>query len=372
MSILSANYSTRIKIASKEYLYFGGTNYLGLAQRPELLEASAEAFRRFGFSSGASRLTSGENDLLLQLEEDLAAFAGAEAALVLPAGFMANQALVEGIDDDVDAWLICEHAHASIKAAVNQSRKKVISKDWKNAAELARLRSAIGLSAGARLAVILEPVAALDGQLVDLASLPAALEKDDLLILDEAQSFAVLGAHGIGAVEHFNVFSEMKRIVRTGTFSKAVGTYGGFILAPAQVVEKVRRNSLSFRGSTSLPPLICAATLESLRLISCKPESNLNKLKDNLRFLNQELISSGFKSCAHVDVPIFYLEYSDETACIQSSLAEHEIYFPSMSAYFPGTQNVGLRWTIQAGHSPDDLSRLLEVFRACTLPASGS
>src|ERR1700677_3640700 len=97
--VIEANKSTTVTVDGIEYIYFGGTNYLGLAHRPELMQASARAFEKYGFSAGASRLTSGENDLMLQLEKELSDFANAESAVVLPAGFMSNAVVVDAIED---------------------------------------------------------------------------------------------------------------------------------------------------------------------------------------------------------------------------------------------------------------------------------
>src|ERR1700751_5980330 len=121
--VLVANRSTSVTIGGKDYLYFGGTNYLGLAQRRELIEAADKAFAAFGFSAGASRLTSGEHELLLSLEEELSQFAGAQRSVVLPAGFMSNQVMVDALDQSVDIWVMDRTAHASIQSALRTSRK---------------------------------------------------------------------------------------------------------------------------------------------------------------------------------------------------------------------------------------------------------
>ena len=68
---IQKNSSTSVTLDGRDYIYFGGTNYLGLAHRPELLRAATEAFNQYGFSAGASRLTSGENELILALEQEL-------------------------------------------------------------------------------------------------------------------------------------------------------------------------------------------------------------------------------------------------------------------------------------------------------------
>ena len=123
---IQSNKSTRVTLDGTEYLYFGGTNYLGLAHRRELFDAAAQAFETFGWSAGASRLTSGENELMLALEQELAQFAGSEAALVLPAGFVSNAAVVDGIEPEVQCWIAVKNMHGSISSALRQSSKRVV------------------------------------------------------------------------------------------------------------------------------------------------------------------------------------------------------------------------------------------------------
>ena len=99
---IEANNSTSVTVDGVTYAYFGGTDYLGLAHRPELMRAAEKAFQSYGFSAGFSRLTSGESDLLLQLEDSLSEFARSEAALVLTAGYMSNFAVVDALDGVVE------------------------------------------------------------------------------------------------------------------------------------------------------------------------------------------------------------------------------------------------------------------------------
>ena len=359
--MLSANKSTRVKIEGKEYLYFGGTNYLGLAQRPELLEAACQAFSLFGLSSGASRLTSGENNILLSLEEELAQFARAEQSLVLPAGFLANQAVVDGLDDEVDAWVISDHAHASIKAAVKQSRKPVMVLDSCCEAESYSPGDRFGAGSFDRLAIFAEPIEPLTGKLVDIAQFYSRAGKNDFIILDEAQSFAVLGVSGRGALEHFALPANAG-LIRTGTFSKALGTYGGFILAQTDIINLIKHKALCFSGSTSLPPLLCSATRASLRLIQEDAGSTVCRLQKNLDLLNQLLTESGFSTLNDACVPIYYLPFSPDVVRMRNALPGNDILIPSVGNYFAGACEIGLRWTIQAGHTAEDLHKLIKVF----------
>ena len=188
---IQENRSTSVTIDGKDYVYFGGTNYLGLSRRPELLKAGSDAFEKLGFSAGASRVTSGESDLILTLENELAAFALSEASLVVPAGYMANSMVVDGIDDMVDAWVVLSNAHSSIRTPLRQNGKPVIT--YKADLDGTSIRKLNNLKDESRLAYMLEPIDPLTGDLFDLSSLVPQLHENDFLILDEAHSFGVLG-----------------------------------------------------------------------------------------------------------------------------------------------------------------------------------
>jgi 8-amino-7-oxononanoate synthase len=359
--MLSANKSTTVNIEGKDYLYFGGTNFLGIAHRKEILDAAGKAFADWGWSSGASRLTSGENDILVALERELAEFAGAGSAVVLPAGFLSNQAVVEGLDPEVDAWVIPEHAHASIHSAVKQARKPVIViRDWQELeAPEGCVRRQLESGSQAVLGIFAEPVEPLTGKLSAIGELVEKCSPLDFIVLDEAQSFGVLGECGRGALEHF-ALSGIQRLVRSGTFSKAVGTYGGFVLAARAVIDLIKQRSSCSGGSTSLPPLLCAASRESLRLIQEDAGSTVVRLKKNIALLNQLLSEAGFAPENGHCAPIYYMPCSPEVVRIRDLLLQNNIYIPSMSSYFP--QDIGLRWTIQSGHSQADLRKLVGVF----------
>lgn len=353
-------------IGSKNYLYFGGTNYLGLAHHPELIEAAQKVFAEFGFSSGASRLTSGENEILLSLESELAEFAEVEAALTLPAGFMSNQAVIDGLDDEVDLWVISIRAHASIRAAVKRTRKEVIEVEDLYDAKLS-LRHDFDIPPDQNIGVFAEPIDALTGRVNRIDHLVKKAWAQDFIIIDEAQSFGVLGSTGRGAFEYFKV-GRGHNLIRTGTFSKAIGTYGGFVLAAQKVVDLIKSRSEAYRGSTSMPPLLCAATRAALRLIHYDPKNTVVRLHENIEFLNQLLNKSKLVDPPDESdpysaqaSPIYYVLAFEDVSVKRMELFDKMICLPSMSNYFLGIKEMGLRFTIQSGHSRDDLQRLLRA-----------
>jgi 8-amino-7-oxononanoate synthase len=368
--VLSANQSTTVKIDDKEYLYFGGTNYLGLAHRPELFEASARAFQRYGFSSGASRVTSGENEELLGLERELAEFALADSAIVVPAGFLANQLVVDSLEDEIDVWITAKQPHASIVSALRLSRKQSIAVELDDLTQHLPLREKLGLPVDARIAVFAEPVEPLAGRLIDVSALWNALGKTGYLILDEAHSLGVIGENGRGAQEKFELPAHAPRLIRTGTFSKAFGAYGGFIIGGTSVINEMKERAAAFKGSTSLPPLVCAAAREALRLLVSDRSGTLERLNANIHYLNDQLEkmcakSAELSSFQPASGPIFYLPSAPSVSRARELLLERDIYIPTIASYFGDLCAIGLRWTIQATHSRVELKKLVDTIGEC-------
>jgi 8-amino-7-oxononanoate synthase len=360
--LILENNGVSVKIEGETYLYFGGTNYLGLAHRRELLEAANEAFQRFGFSAGASRLTSGESAVLIALENRIAQFVGSKSALILPSGYISNFAVVDAIEDLVDAWVIQPNAHRSILAAIAQSKKMVYVIDDANGDNKVNLGgktlsfpSLKTCPERFRKGFFLEPIDAMNGNVSDPRPIFEELDSSDFLILDEAHSLGVLGDSGKGAREFFGLASA-SNLITTGTFSKAFGTQGGFVLASGDVIGRIIERSGAYRSSTPLSPVIAAATMESLRLLMESPESTIQKLQSNMQIMRKSVAQLNTSSNPHV--PIFYVSGLDSLPAIQTALKEQHICVPQVGSYFAGASNIGLRWTIQANHSQEQMELL--------------
>lgn len=356
---IEKNQSTIITIDGKQYRYFGGANYLGLAHRPELLQTATSAFRSYGFSSGASRLTSGENDLITKLEQNLAEFARAPAALALPTGYMANLAVIDAIDDLVDVWVIQEQSHGSrFRSAVNQSRSRVLVVDWSK--EDRSIRQRFDLPWGCKLGILVEVIDPLLGKLFDMRSLLRSSIESDFIVLDEAHSFGVIGDNGIGALEHFGLQGR-ERLIRTGTCSNALGTSGGYVLASDQIITQIMQRSDCYKMSSTISPVVCGATLEALRLMQEDFDGTIGKLRANVARMNQGLNKVGLNNYESNVVPIFCLRNSPAVSKLREALPECGIYAPSVTSYFESISEIGLRWTVQAGHGDEDLDLLMHI-----------
>lgn len=341
--LIEENIGTKVTLDGQPYTYFGGTNYLGMAHRAELIEAGNRAFRKYGFSSSASRLTSGENLLLLELENFLRDFANFESSVVLPAGFLSNLAVVDAIGEFVEGWLIQPFAHSSIRSAIATSSKPIYTIGQDEA------------PAGSNLGIFLEPINPLTGELTDVPAIASSASANSYIVLDEAHSFGVLGTNGGGAAEHFSL--DKANVISTGTFSKAIGAYGGFVLATQDVIARIKEKSGSYRGSTPLSPVVCAAALASLRVISSDRISTLEALRENIDVVNARLQKSGMNKTTRI--PIFYMLNPIDLPALEDKLRAEKIYVPVVGSYFKAACDLAFRWTIHATHTASEIERFL-------------
>lgn len=368
--LILENNGVSVKIEGESYLYFGGTNYLGLAHRPELLEAANSAFRQYGFSAGASRLTSGESAVLLALEKRIAQFSGCESALILPSGYISNFAVVDAIEDQVDAWVLQKNAHRSILAAIAQSKKMVYlldEGDGDNTIQIAgrsiQYPSFKTCPERFRKGYFLEPIDAMTGSVTDPRPIFEEMSSNDYLVLDEAHSLGVLGNSGKGARELFGL-AAASNLIRTGTFSKAFGTQGGFVLGSGDLIGRIIERSGAYRSSTPLSPVIAAATMESLRLLVESPETTIHKLQSNMQIMRKTISRLNLSSNPHV--PIFHVSGLESLPAIQTTLREKRIFVPQVGSYFAGATKIGLRWTIQANHTKEHMDLLSKTILSKT------
>lgn len=249
----------------RELVNFGGNDYLSLAHRLD----SAVGSDGGPFGATASSAVIGRTPELDQLECALARFEGTEAALVFPTGFAANLGVLQTLIEDTDAVLCDRDNHASIVDACRGSRGRflVYRRDRPQALEqtLQRRRPSFD-----HVFIVTDGVFSMDGTMADL---PALCELADRyrasVVVDEAHATGVLGQHGRGSTEHTD--TEHRVLLRIGTMSKAMGGLGGFVAGDEATIDWIRNRARTQFFSTALPPSVCVAMTQSLKIISSEP-----------------------------------------------------------------------------------------------------
>jgi glycine C-acetyltransferase len=249
-----------------EVLVLSSNNYLGLADRPEVVEAGIEGLRRYGAGTASVRFICGTFEPHLELERELAELVGTEAALTYVSCWNANEAAIPSLTDDSTVILSDELNHASIIDAVRLAKpaRKAVFKH----SDMDDLRAQLeSLEDGQRALVISDGVFSMEG---DLARLPDLVEltraHDATLVVDDSHGTGVMGETGRGVAEHFGLLGEVDVI--TSTLGKALGgAAGGFVAAREQVCDVLAQRSRPQLFSNALPPTVACSALEAVRVL---------------------------------------------------------------------------------------------------------
>ncbi|MFJ3493512.1 8-amino-7-oxononanoate synthase [Streptomyces sp. NPDC086091] len=258
----------RPRPADSPLLDLAGNDYLGLTRHPEVTEGAARAARAWGGGATGSRLVTGSTALHAELERELAAFCGAEAALVLSSGYAANLAAVTALAPHGSLLVSDAGNHASLIDGCRLARAttQVVAH-----ADPDAVRKALATHDGPAVAVS-DTVFSVDGDAAPLAALAAVCrERGAGLVVDDAHGLGVLGDGGRGA-PHAAGLAGADDVVVTATLSKALGAQGGAVLGPARVIDHLVNTARTFIFDTGLAPAAAGAALAALRVLTREPE----------------------------------------------------------------------------------------------------
>lgn len=267
---LSETEGTEVEVGGRRCVMIGSNNYLGLTHHPAVVQAAADAVRRYGTSCSGSRFLNGTLELHEELERRLAKFLGKEAAICFSTGFQSNLGAISAICGKDDMILCDREDHASIVDGCRLSFADV--RRWRHN-DMADLESQLqrGAEGGKGMLIVVDGLYSMTG---DLANLPEivklARRYGARLMVDEAHSIGVLGKNGRGAAEHFGLDDDTDLIM--ATFSKSFASLGGFLAGPANVIHYVRHQARSLIFSAAMTPASTAAALASLDVIESGPE----------------------------------------------------------------------------------------------------
>ncbi|MEU8031919.1 8-amino-7-oxononanoate synthase, partial [Streptomyces sp. NPDC049099] len=258
----------RPRPAESPLLDLASNDYLGLAHHPEVTEGAARAARVWGGGSTGSRLVTGTTELHTELERELAAFCGFEAALVFSSGYAANLAAVTALGPHGSLIVSDAGNHASLIDGCRLARggRQVVGH-----ADPEAVRKALAGHQGAAI-VVSDTVFSVDGDRAPLAELAEACREYGAgLVLDDAHGLGVLGDGGRGA-PYAAGLAGAPDVVVTATLSKSLGSQGGVVLGPAPVIDHLVNAARTFIFDTGLAPAAAGAALAALRLLVREPQ----------------------------------------------------------------------------------------------------
>lgn len=348
---------TQIMADGKAYLGFCSNDYLGLASHPDIIASLQDCAAKVGVGSTASHLVCGHSPYHHKLERELAAHTGRERALLFSTCYMANLGVVAALAGRGDTVFEDRLNHASLIDAGLLSRAALKRFRHNDCGHLAELLP----NASGRKLVVVDGVFSMDGDIAPLPEIAALCkEHDAILMVDDAHGFGVLGRHGGGCAEHFNL-SPTDIPILVGALGKAFGTFGAFVAGSNALIETLIQFARPYIYTTAMPPALAAATSTSLALL--KEES---WRRDNL----QQRIAQFRAGAKHLglstvdsNTPIQPVLLGDDTLVLEvaAQLKKNHIL---VGAIRPPTVPEGtarLRITFSAAHSEKNVEQLLQA-----------
>ncbi|MEM3004164.1 MAG: glycine C-acetyltransferase [Candidatus Bathyarchaeia archaeon] len=351
-------------VDGKKVLILCSNNYLGLANRPELVQAAKEASDRYGAGIAVGRGVM-TMSIILELERRLAEFKGAEAALTYPTGYVANMGGIWPLMTEKDAILSDELNHASIIDGCRLAREtaRIVYRHNDMSDLEKKLKQSMEARSKGKTMIITDAVFSMDGDICKLPEMIELAEKYDAFIfLDEAHASGVLGKTGRGTVEHFNAYGKVE--VQMGTLSKAIATVGGYIAGTENLIYYLRRASRPFVFSTGyLDPATCGATMKALEIIKREPE-RVQRLWDNTRYFKKGLQDLGFNTgVSQTPITPVIVGPAETARELSRYLYEQEnIYVQAFSYPVVPKDTARVRTIVNAHHTREQLDFALGAF----------
>ncbi len=368
LRVMSSAQGPIVSVDERRLISLSSNDYLGLTHHPRLREAVLTAVREFGVGSGAVRTIAGTMSMHEALEVELAEFKGTPAVLTFQSGFTANTGVIPVVTGETDLIVSDALNHASIIDGMRLSRapRKIYPHgDTDALREILREARKAGRPDGAGpyrlILVVTDGVFSMDG---DIAPLPAIVEAAEAygaaVMVDDAHASGVLGRHGRGTVDHFDLHGRVA--IQVGTLSKAVGSLGGYVAGSQALRELLTQRARPFLFSTSHPPAVVAACREAIRVMQEEPELQ-ERLWANTGRFKAGLTQLGFDT-GRSETPITPVMMGDsETAgrfsdrLLDEGVFAQPVVFPTVAL-----DKARLRTIVTAAHADVQLDRALDAF----------
>lgn len=344
----------------QKVLNFCANNYLGLSASRKLVDAAREALDTHGYGMSSVRFICGTGNLHKELEQKLAKFFGTEDTILYASCFDANTGLFETLLSAEDAVISDSLNHASIIDGVRLC--KAVRYRYANA-DMDDLERQLKAAQAQRFRLIVtDGVFSMDGNVAPLDRIyELANRYNAMVMVDESHSAGVVGRTGRGVTELFNLKGEIEII--TGTLGKAFGgAIGGFTTGRREIIEMLRQRSRPYLFSNSIPPLVAAAGIKMLEMMT---ESNelQDKLHHNTAYFMERMGKAGFDikptESAICAVMLYDAKLSQEMA---ARLLEEGIYV--IGFYFPVVPKGEARIRVQlsAAHETEQIDKAIAAF----------
>jgi glycine C-acetyltransferase len=341
----------------KEMVYLASNDYLNLTKHPRTIAAGKAALEKYGSGAGSVPLLGGTLDLHIQLEERVAKFKSCESAILYTSGFGSNCGTLLSLLQENDIAILDMLVHASIIDGCKSTNTKFFRHNDMGSLEhvLSKARDKYRTKL-----IIVDGVYSMDGDIAYLDKIvELARAYGAYVMVDEAHASGVIGETGRGTPQHFNI--EGKVDIVAGTFSKALGSVGGFIAAKKELVDLLHYYSRTYMFSTAMTPQSAGSLIAAMDVVEEEPALR-EKLWDNIRYFKSNLTSLGF-NLGNSETAIFPIIIGDDVKVKEICKRLHEMDIYANPVLYPAVPKklARIRMSLMSAHTKEHLDKALNA-----------
>ena len=354
---------TEAVIKGRKTILLGTYNYMGMTFDPDVIQAGKDALDQFGSGTNGSRMLNGTFRDHMEVEQALREFYGVSGAIVFSTGYMANLGMISTLAGKGEYVILDADSHASIYDGCKQGYAEIVRFRHNDIEDLDKRLGRLPKEPGKL--VVLEGVYSMLGDVAPLKEMVAVAKKHNAMVLsDEAHSMGFYGPNGRGVYEAQGCEGDVDFIV--GTFSKSVGTVGGFCVSNHPKFEAIRLACRPYIFTASLPPSVVATAAMSIRKLQHAHNKRAH-LWENAKKLHGGLTSLGFRlGTANPDSAIVAVILDDQTQAVMmwQALLDSGVYVNMARPPATPAGTYLLRCSLCAEHSSEQIDAVLERFEA--------
>jgi 8-amino-7-oxononanoate synthase len=347
-------------INGRRTILAGTNNYLGITFDQECIQAACKALQEEGTGTTGSRMANGSYAGHVALERELAEFFGRKQAIVFSTGYVGILGMIATLASYGDVVIIDADCHASIYDACSLGGAEFMRFKHNDAAHLEKRLQRLGDRAKNTL-IVVEGIYSMLGDRAKLKEIVAVKNKyGAYLMVDEAHSLGVLGKQGRGAAEEAGVEDDVDFLA--GTFSKSLGTIGGFCVSRHKELDLVRYASRPYIFTASASPAIIASTRTALNILRTRPELR-SRLWENARNLYNQLHKMGFVLGPEPSpVVSIHIETKETALALWRALLDQGVYVNMVLPPATPSGKPLLRCSMSAAHTPEQVADICRAF----------
>lgn len=347
-------------VEGRRTILAGTNNYLGMTFDPACIEAGKAAMETQGTGTTGSRMANGSFAAHAELEQEIADFFQMPHAMIFSTGYAANLGMLTALCSAGDTILLDADAHASLYDGCQMSGANIFRFRHNDVESLEKRLQRLG-DAAQNCLIVVEGMYSVLGDCAPLAEMVELKQRyGACLLVDEAHSLGIFGERGCGIAEQAGVLDQVDFVV--GTFSKSLGSMGGFCASPHAELELVRYVSRPFIFTASSSPATVATTHEALRQLRKRPELR-DAIWRNANHLYEGLKEHGFQVGPQASpVVAVRLGEKEKAVVFWNRLLEAGVYTNLMIPPASPDRNSYLRCSVSAAHSDEQIDRIIEAF----------